>query len=738
MKKSYLLVPSLLFPLLLSAFGQQPPTSQQPKPSATPDEDEVVRITTNLVQVDAVVTDRAGRQVMDLRPEDFEVIENGRPQPITNFSYVNAGPPAATPALGESAKVAPPKSVGPTPPAPSTPLRASQVRRTIALVVDDLMMSAESIRDAKRALKKYVDEQVQPGDLVAVVRTRGGAGALQQFTNDRQQLHAAIDHLHWTPGQLGGQSSIAPINNLESMMSSPAGESRGGLPASPDAERAGIREINEYREELFTVGTIGSLNLVVRALRTLPGRKAVILFSDGLSLQDSHGESRVYGGILQRLIDNANRSSVVFYTIDARGLLPLGPFASDDTKGSPLSAADGRPVNGVGGIGPSQIGQRLLSPRAGGIFEGQSGLSLLARSTGGTALVNSNDLNLGIRRALDDMRGYYLIGYRPDESSFDPVTGHLRFNTLTVRLKNHSDLRVRSRSGYVGRADESDVAATRTRGGQLLAALTSPFGAADIDLRLTSLFMNAPGAGSSLRSLLHIDPSKFTFEREADGQYRTVLDILAVTLDGDGNVFDQINRIETIRVRPENFGRFKSDGMVYDLNIPVKKPGAYQLRIAVRDAASERVGSVSQFVQIPNLRDGRLTLSGLLLSPAGATPEAGGDTAAGLAARRFHRGGVLDYGYVIYNARIDSATRRPRLVVQTRLLRDGKPVFEGQPQPFDAGQQTDLARLQASGRLQLGTQLPPGEYVLQIVVTDESAPPANARTFQWIDFSLDE
>jgi hypothetical protein len=481
---------------------------------------------------------------------------------------------------------------------------------------------------------------------------------------------------------------------------------------------------------------------VIDGLHELPGRKAVILFSDGMSLQDSRGESTRYLTSLQRLIDHANRASVVFYTIDSRGLQPTGVTAADTTTSSPVSS----------GIRPDQIGERVLAPRSRQLFEGQSGLSFLAKETGGIALINSNNLNGGIRRALDDMSGYYLIGYRPDKDTFDPATGRVRFNHLNIRLKNRPGLRVRSRTGFIGVA-ESARPQPHTRAEQLMAALVSPFGAGSVSLRLTSLFINAANVGSVMRSMLLIDPRTLTFTRQADGQYQTVMDVLAVTFGEDGSVIDQLNRVETIRVRPEAFQNFLSEGMVYDLNVPIRQPGAYQLRIAVRDAATERVGSANQYVEVPNLSRKRLALSGLVIASAPAPSSAnaphavdGGegstattateDPQAGPAARRFRRGMLLDYGFFIYNARLDSATQRPRLTTQARLFREGRQVFAGQEQPLEPGQQTDPARIEAAGRLQLGTDLPPGEYVLQIVVTDALAGEGHRTTTQWMDFEL--
>jgi hypothetical protein len=279
----------------------------------------------------------------------------------------------------------------------------------------------------------------------------------------------------------------------------------------------------------------------------------------------------------------------------------------------------------------------------------------------------------------------------------------------------------------------------------------SPFGAGGVDLRLTSLFINTVNTGSALRSMLLIDPRTLTFKQQADGQYQTVLDIIAVTFGEDGRLVDQLNRIETIRVRPEDFQRFLKQGMVYDLNVPIKSPGAYQFRIAVRDAATERVGSASQYVEVPDLRKKRLTLSGLVIaSPSGQSPASASGTVASTAGgavadedrqrdpamRRFRRGTLLDYGYVIYNARLDRAVGRPRLMIQTRLFRDGQQVYAGQAQPFDPNQQTELERIEAAGRLQLGMDLPPGEYALQVVVTDSLANQAHRIATQWIDFEL--
>ena len=176
--------------------------AQTPTPTPKTGED-VVRISTNLVQVDVTVTDKSGKVVRGLKPEDFEIYENGQKEPISNFSFINNSreTTSAPEKTSERQQVV----------LPPAPVRPEQVRRTIALVVDDLSLSFESTYYARRALKKFVDEQMQDGDLVAIIRTGGGVGALQQFTTDKRQLYAAIEKVRWNPIGTGNVSAFAPM-----------------------------------------------------------------------------------------------------------------------------------------------------------------------------------------------------------------------------------------------------------------------------------------------------------------------------------------------------------------------------------------------------------------------------------------------------------------------------------------------------------------------------------------------
>jgi len=680
------------------------------------EEDDVVRITTDLVQVDAVVTDSNGKQVADLKPEEIQIYEDGRPRKVTNFSYVAAR-------AGDSAR--PSRQVQPdgghgVPPAG---LRPEEVRRTVALVVDDLGLSFQSIHFVRRALRKFVDEQMRDGDLVAIIRTSGGVGALQQFTSDRRRLYAAIEGVKW----YGGRNKATPFEPMEPPTPGPFG-------AVVDAKRA---ELDHFREDMLAVGTLGAIGHVVRGLRELPGRKSVLVISDGFRIFDDDDPARANRVALRlrRLIDEAGRASVVIHTMNASGLQRISVTAED-------ALADGGTASGA--RAPDKMAE-ILPGRSNAIFAAQSGLSLLAESTGGVAVRNNNDLSAGVRQALDDQQGYYLIGFRPDESTFDPKAGGRLFHRLSMKVTRPGKFSVRMRKGFFGSPDAEAAAPPSTPQGQITRALLSPFGAAGVRVQLTSLFANDPEHGSFTRSLLYVDANDLTFTEEPDGWRKATFDVVAVTFDESGNVVDQLSRTDALRLRGEGYQQVLKHGFVYHLVFPVKKPGAYQLRAALRDHDSERVGSAGQFVEIPDLKKGRLALSGLVVSaaasglPAAAPGEGDSrqlDPQAGEAVRRFRPGMVMRYGFVIYNARLDRDTRTPRLQVQVRLFRGGEPVFTGKVQPFTLNNPPDLTRLAAGGAVTLGADMSPGEYVLQVTVSDLLADEKHRTTTQWMDFEV--
>lgn len=735
MKRRFITTLSLTLSLLAPFTGGQPASARQ---QGAPDDDEVVKISANLVQIDAVVTDGRGRQINDLLAQDFELLEDGKPQQITNFSYVGLNRVAPPAAPASAAR----KNSNFIPPPPSA-LRPEQVRRTVALIVDDLSLSFESTVHVRRALKKFIDEQMQPSDLAAIILTSKGSGALQQFTADKRMLYAAVERVRWYPFGRGSLNTFKPIDldpmdklKVRAAQSMP---DMPGAPPIPEPDSDSTTQDEDFRQDTTSIGTLGAVKYVIQGMQELPGRKSVLLLSDGLTIfnpvrrngQSTGGairsRNRDVSGVaesLHRLTDLANRASVVIYAMDARGLATLGLSARDDTEDMSADKVRAR----VGGRGDDY-------------FASQDGLNYLARQTGGFFIHDSNDLAGGISKVYEDQRGYYLIGYRPDEATFDAATGARRFHRLEVRLKRPG-LKVRTRTGFYGVAD-SELIPQRAANRQLLDVLASPFTSGEVPLRLTSLFFDEPGRGPFLRNLVHIDGRGLTFADGPAGWHTVTFDILAVTYGAGGEAVDTYGRTETMRVSDAAYQQAREQGLIYTLDVPVKKAGAYQLRLAVRDTGSSRNGSANQFVEVPDIGKGRLALSGVVVNgfapPKGEPPTsapASEDPQSNPAVRRIRPGMTLQYAYLIYNARTDGQTGAHSLLTQVRLYREGKLVYEGEVSPYAVGAQKDSRRLPMTGTLQLGPEARPGEYYLQVIVTDQLAGRARSTVTNWADLEI--
>ena len=711
MSQNYLMKKILLTALLVIGYYGSA-TGQAPSPTPLPaDDTDVVKITTAVIQLDLTVTDRKGRVVADLRPDEIEVFENGEKQKVTGFSFVSNVRDRSERANNKNEK---PVVL------PSSPIRPDQVRRTIAVIIDDLTLSFESMYYARRALRKFVDEQMQDGDLVAIIRTGAGIGALQQFTSDRRQLYAAIERVKWNPigsGQMGAFDPLQPTVDT--------GVPERG-PESGERTIDGARRENEdFRESVFATGTLGAISYVVRGMETLPGRKSIMLLSDGFRLFTEEATGfRETGRVMNHvraLVERANRASVVIYTMDGRGLQYTGLTAADST----------------GGRSRGQI-QQEISRRRDRLNDNQEGLRYLAEQTGGISIRNSNDLVGGIRKILDD-QSYYLIAYEPDEATFDPRTR--RFNKLEIKV-SRPGTEVRYRSGFFGVTDENIIRPVRqTPAERLRTALTSPFAMNEIALSLNALFYNSTKDGNFIRSLVHVRAQDLKFTEEPNGGKKVMFDVIAIGFGENGIPVDQMSKAHTMVLTKDAVHAVMKHGFVYDFSFPIRKPGAYQLRVAFRDHLTDKLGSANQFVEVPDLKKRRLVLSGVVLENvelaewqrrnSGGQPLGTSDPLTDTSLRQFKRGTVMNYGFSIYNAKVTGG--RPDLSYQTRVFRDGKPIFEGRSQPVVV---TNPNAPDFTSSLAIGSEMVPGDYVLQIVVTDNNAGGKNSSATQFVEFEI--
>ncbi len=707
-------------------FGQSLPV-EAPKPSATPptgDDDDVVKITTKLVQFDAVVTDKDGNQVKDLTVADFEILQDGKPQEITNFSYINTETPAQSSPKsivknGKNVILSPPVRV-----------RPENGGRVITFIVDDGNCTASQVGmgAAQEAMKKFIGEQMLPNDLVAIYRTRGGSSLLQQYTSDKNQLLRVARQIRWYPALgcagYGGDLFEAVQNN--SLLK------KTGQDTFETENSRKSRERNEDADrDNGTVGTIGVIRYVVRGLGKVSGRKVVFLLSDGLAVRTREGNKRQAFDALRDLTDLANRASVVFNTIDVRGLFNVSAINASDH----VSVRDDPDVAKPNGT------DKIVAARTAEINNTRDGLFYLAEETGGRFYKDQNFLDVPIRRALNLEKGYYLIGYEPDDGTFKDKN----FNKIEIKLKRPG-LQVSSRAGFFGKTDEAIAPKKRTGDSELYEAIVAPLPKAGLNVQLTAFFVNDSAQGNVVRSLVHLDGGEITFTDEPNGFKKAVFDVVAVTLNEKNEVVDEFNRTHTFKIEAAAMPLIKQNGLIYTTDVPVKKAGNYNFRMAVRDANSKTLGSASQVIQVPDLKKSKIFMSGLTLgavdennkfvSPSAVKPENALSITASTAVpaiRRFRPDTITAYSYTLYNAQTDKASNQPKLSVQVNLYLNGKLISEGKPQAAELEKQSDLTRINNAGYMRFPSKVEKGDYTLQLIVKDLLT---NETTSQWIDFEI--
>ena len=700
----------VILALLLSfcTFLPLAPVAAQTKPAG--DQDDVVKITTNLVQIDAVVT-KNGKRVTDLTAEDFEIYEDGRKQAITTFAYISNLPNAPNVASKDSAPPPAPGTGGAGVP-PAGPIQRDVARRTVAIVVDDLGLSAESMAQVRRQVRKFIAEEIQPNDLVAIIRTGGEMGALQQFTNDKRMLSRAVDRLRWNGcSRLG----LATLERVE--------DPRGGGCYTSSTEQ-----------------TLRALRFILDAMGRLPGRKSMIVMSDDIPIRREEsgtvgaesvgvgGDVRNYGGWLQRITETAIRSSVVIYSVDTQGLQYTGINAADSVTSSiPRGAGVG-----VGDSVPERSARlgSLVNSRFRTLQSRREGSLQIAERTGGFQIHNSNGFQLD--RIFEDQSGYYLLGYRPTEETFNR-----KFHNIKAKVKR-SGMTLRTRAGFYGVPEEEANSGRPVIRDQVNLALLSPFGAQDLELDLNSFFANGKSDGSIIRSFVYLNPANLSFTN-VNGRRETPLEIHGVIFGDNGKVIDRVKRDIVLSMGETEYQQAMRDGLPdavrLRFDIPAKKPGSYQVRIAVRDLTSTKIGSAGQFVVVPDLNEKQLALSGIVIrSFSQASTQAA--VMANPPARGFPVNSDLNFAFVVYNANINPATQLPDLMMETKLFRDGKSVGTSLPAVIDAKNQSDLSRLFLNSAVRLTPDLEPGNYYLQVVITDKAARNKQPPITQWVDFEV--
>jgi VWFA-related protein len=638
-----------------------------------------IKLSTELVQIDVLVTDKDNRPVPGLTREDFELYDNNKLQQITNFSFEQSTNRRIEEQPTESHSL--PRAIG-----------AGDLKRVMALVVDTLHIKYENIYRTKKLLDDFIDNKMQPGDLVLILPTGGGSGLLQQFTSDRRLLHRAVDRLR----PVFFSNDTTPYRTTRSG-SVPRIQLGVNKPTAGSPVRRGpvIGEPPDPLEEADVRATLTALGETIKSMKKLPGRKVSVLISEGirtLKTQTTQDLVRTTG-----LAANAN---VVFYTIDPRGLDPLTLSATDEIEAGPDF--------------PTAVAN-TSDRKSDDFHESQDSLRLIASETGGRFFGDNNDIKQGLDRILDENSTYYMLGFYPEAARWDG-----KFHKIKVVLRNRRDLTVSFRKGYLAKSSQSDSSAKLDpKAAEAIEAISSPLVRRDLDLRLTPLYADNAQREPFVTLLLHIDATRLTFT-QSQGRYQGQLDELGFVLDAQGKTVDRFSNALTLNLRPETHDAVLKRGLVATRTLNVK-PGVYQVRLFVRETSSGLIGTANDFLEIPDLKSNRLAVSSIFVSAQAMedgkivnTAGEGGTPSQ----RRFTRNGEFSYWLAVYNAKLDGAAKEPKLEMQSLILRGSKVVYRGEPHPLVAAQGSTPNRIITGGIVRL-LKLQPDDYTLQVIIRDK-------------------
>jgi VWFA-related protein len=524
-------IATLLFAVAPQSFGQQP---------------VVIQSGTQEVLLDLIVRDKHQKMVRDLRAQDVQVLEDGVPQEIRSFEFIRTKGSGLLNSPRERA-----------------PDRFDPLHELNIITMVFQAMSNEGRANAGTLARDFLRNQFPPNALVGAFAINRRLYLLQPFTDRPELLNGAVDTitkadytrferisaenlgslsgLKITPGDRGAPtvdaSQLQPQRLGDASERGPEADAVvAGLKASIDKMQ---RMILGHAEGMYSTETLLAL---IRVLAAVPGRKTVLLFSEGLSIDVDERD------LLTRIVNEANRANVSFYTVNTNGLQTLGSSAQAQ------ASIDGLP------------------------------LRELAESTGGFSMENSNDLRTPLQRVVEDATSHYEIFYRPKSQSFDG-----RFRRIEVRV-NRPGAILQTREGY--------YALPMLAGQMLQASEIQCLKALDevprphaFSFRREAVRFHDIGGQAQYQLVIEIPSSVPRLTMQSDGKLLTGgISVLALVKDASGNVVDKLSRSPGLQVDPSNLERFRQVPLTFTLPVAVP-PGQFSVEIAVVDPSSRRAST---------------------------------------------------------------------------------------------------------------------------------------------------
>jgi VWFA-related protein len=523
--------------------------------------------TTQLVIEDVIVKAKDGSPIEGLKASDFTITEDGKPQTISIFDYQKLQQEAApVPELAPAPKLATPPpekpkslvaSVTANEIAPETPgdLKYKD-RRLLVMFFDMTSMPIQDQMRAQQAALKFLHTQMTRSDLMALMTFSADINVVQDFTDDRDLLEKEIKNLTIGEGQ-GFEETIADCSAADT----------GAAFQQDDTE---FNIFNTDRQ-------LSALQDAAKMLGALNEKKALVYFASGMTRNGYDNQAQ-----LSATINAAIRANVSFYPIDARGLVAQAPLG-DATKGSPGSQA---------------MYSGASARSATSDFQGQQEtLYTLASDTGGKALLDNNDLSVGIVQAQKDLGSYYIIGYYSKNEALD---GHFRRIKLTVKDAALSTriAKLDYRQGYYAgkefkKLDDSD------REMRLAQALSLGDPVTDLDVAMEIDYFRLAKDRYFIPVSVKIPGTEIELAKRK-GSENTRLDFIAQVKDAKGAVLGNVRDYIEVKLKDETAQQLAKTTLEYDTGFTLP-PGKYDVKFLTQENETGKMGTYELPFVIPDL-----------------------------------------------------------------------------------------------------------------------------------------
>jgi VWFA-related protein len=647
---------------------------------------------TNLVIVNVAIKDKSGKAIEDLKKEQFTLLEDGKPQQIAVFELqrLNGETLPALEAPAPTLKTRGPAETKPSPPAPAPPVTADQLkdRRLIAMFFDlSSMQPAEQIR-ARDAAVKFIDTQMTASDMVSIMTLTNELRVVQDFTNDRETLLTVIQSL-----RVGDSSELAAL----------------AATGADSTDDSGDFTADDTEFNIFnTDRKLSALEDATRKLAPFPQKKALVYFSSGIGKTGVDNQSQI-----RATVNAAVRANVSFYPIDARGLVALTP-AGDATVASP---------KGTGVFtGSAQTSARTS------FHDTQDTIYTLAADTGGKALLDSNDLTLGIKAVQTDISSYYVLGYYSANPAQD---GKYRHVTVKVAPLPES-AKIDYRKGYYaakvwGKMNSSD------KERQLEDALTLDDPFTDLPLAMEVDYFQTGRDKYFVPITVRISGSALDLSPKST----TDLDFIGQIRDLHGKLLGGVRDEIKLKLTEENAAQLAQRHVEYDTGVTLP-PGDYNLRFLARENQNGKMGTFEMKFNVPDLskQTSSVRMSSVVWSNQ-REPLAASIGNAGGNKKLLNEHPLVDNGqklipditrvfrknqklYVYFEVYDPGTVAAPSVSAELMMFRGKSKAFESAPVRVTkpkSGRQNTLA-FQFEMPL---ANIPPGRYTCQVSVIDEQA-----------------